>query len=70
MKPSIARSHTKPRFEKRGITLTGGRMRLPIYECSNCKQLQGYTGKGIPHCGMCGTELNEKDIIDYIEVNT
>ncbi len=45
-------------------------MRLPIYKCSNCKQLQGYQGKGKPHCGMCGTELTDNDIIDYIEVNT
>ncbi len=45
-------------------------MKLPIYKCSNYKQLQGYQGKEKPHCDMCGTELKETDIIDYIEVNT
>jgi len=42
-------------------------MKIPIYKCSMCKQLQGYQGKGEPHCGKCGTKLNEKDIDGYYE---
>lgn len=42
-------------------------MKLPIYKCSKCKQLQGYQGKEKPHCGKCGIPLTDKDIDGYYE---